>query len=173
MQFPGPGRIPFPRTTGPSFPTWAEGVTAPFSGVVVYGVPQPQGSKTPMGLRGGRHVLVESNAVRLRPWRALVTAGAVEFIGADPNARGCPMDGPLSLLLTFTMPRPKSAPKRVTRPFRKPDLSKLIRAVEDALTDAGVWHDDAQIVTVTATKRYVGDAMALDRPGVEIGVYSL
>ncbi len=35
-----------------------------------------------------------------------------------------------------------------------PDLSKLLRAVEDAMTTAEVWRDDAQVVNVTMLKRY-------------------
>ena len=67
------------------------------------------------------------------------------------------LDGPLEVTMTFWLPRPKShyrtgrnahllrdsAPKY---PHGKPDVSKLCRATEDALTDAGIWADDAQVV---------------------------
>lgn len=35
-----------------------------------------------------------------------------------------------------------------------PDLDKLVRAVFDALTQAGVWADDSQCVDLVASKRY-------------------
>jgi hypothetical protein len=38
-----------------------------------------------------------------------------------------------------------------------------VRAVCDALTDAGVWRDDSQLVELEAQKVY-----AVDAPGVEI-----
>jgi crossover junction endodeoxyribonuclease RusA len=36
----------------------------------------------------------------------------------------------------------------------RPDLDKLVRAVLDALSEAGVWRDDAQVVSVVARKAY-------------------
>ena len=44
-----------------------------------------------------------------------------------------------------------SAPRH---PGRKPDLDKLVRAVFDSLTSI-VWIDDAQVVRLTAMKRYI------------------
>jgi crossover junction endodeoxyribonuclease RusA len=45
-------------------------------------------------------------------------------------------------------------------------LSKIIRATEDALTDAGVWKDDALVVKLEAWKTYENEAYgALDRAG--------
>ena len=38
-------------------------------------------------------------------------------------------------------------------PSKPPDLDKLVRAIGDALTDAGVWTDDALVVGWHATKR--------------------
>jgi len=43
----------------------------------------------------------------------------------------------------------ENAPRR---PAKMPDLSKLVRATEDALTDAGLWRDDAQVVEISAMK---------------------
>lgn len=118
---------------------------------VSLGTPAPQGSKTPWG--------TESNP-RTRPWRDTVAHDAREAKNGEP------LEGPLSLHVVFWFPRPKShfgtgrnagvlkesAPKFV---IAKPDLDKLVRAVGDALTTAGVWRDDSQAVMVTASKRYV------------------
>ena len=44
------------------------------------------------------------------------------------------------------------------RPASAPDLSKLLRSTEDALTQAGAWKDDARVVEYKAlTKHFVGD----------------
>jgi Holliday junction resolvase RusA-like endonuclease len=48
-----------------------------------------------------------------------------------------------------------------------PDLDKLCRAVADAITDAGLWADDAQVVSLVAAKRYSSP------PGVHITITEL
>lgn len=55
-------------------------------------------------------------------------------------------------------------------PAGTPDLSKLCRATEDALTDAGVvWADDAQVVEYTRlAKVYAGQPGELAVPGAVI-----
>ncbi len=72
--------------------------------------------------------------------------------------------------VTFVLPRPKSAPKRRIWPEVKPDLDKLVRALCDALTQCGAWGDDAQLIHLTATKRYVGTSDILDVPGVVVDI---
>lgn len=131
----------------------------------VPGVPIPQGSKR-LGKHGSRFVVLDDNDAKLRPWRR-----AVALIARTHARRveGCPWDDPVLLLLTFYMPRPKTAGKRLL-PHVKPDLSKLIRAVEDSLTEGGVWTDDSRVVAVTATKRY---ACELKPVGAQIEVRKL
>lgn len=138
--------------------------------IVVYGSPAPQGSKKFVGMVGGRGMLVESSK-RVKPWRADVKEAAL----AARNG-AAPMDGPLVLRMVFTLPKPSSAPKRRrTYPMRKPDLSKLLRSTEDALTDAGVIADDARIVEVERlAKVFPGeDPEALEAPGVRIELRSM
>lgn len=135
----------------------------------VYGKPEPQGSKR-LGRHGTRFVVLDDNDRTLKPWRRLVATHA--RVAARTHT-AAPFDGPVCLIVTFTMPRPPSAPRRRVWPTVKPDLSKLVRAVEDSLTEGGVWVDDARVVLTTACKRYVGDPLALDRPGVTIGVHPL
>jgi crossover junction endodeoxyribonuclease RusA len=130
--------------------------------VTVLGAPVPQGSKSFKGIHGGRPVLAESSR-GLPAWRQTVSFWASQH-------RQPPLEGPVRVEMVFTLSRPKSAPKRRRLPDRMPDLSKLARAVEDSLTDAGVWHDDAQVVEEHLWKRYVGDPLALDRPGVVVRV---
>lgn len=126
----------------------------------VYGVAQPAGSKRAFQNRHTHRIVVVDDAKKSRPWKTDVAqAAGVAMVG-----RGELLDGPLLLELTFWMPRPKghfgtgrnagsvkgSAPRF---PIVKPDVTKLVRAVEDALT-AVVWRDDAQVVTQTAQKAY-------------------
>jgi Holliday junction resolvase RusA-like endonuclease len=137
----------------------------------VDGLPTPAGSKTgiPIKGKGGkvRVAIVDggSTAARetRRSWRADVVA-AVERARERGELAHTKLDGPLYLEVTAWLPRPKSKPARVRYPDVTPDLSKLIRAIEDALTAAGVWVDDARIVTAVTAKRY-----ATDRPGVHAG----
>lgn len=131
--------------------------------------------------------MVESNDKALRTWRAKVKRYAqgawVEHVGPDECNRGIacghwaprpPVVGEVIASMVFTFERPKShytgtgklrrgAPSAKTS---KPDRGKLERAIEDALTDAGVWSDDAQATTMLRSeKRYGREA------GAQIAVY--
>lgn len=55
--------------------------------------------------------------------------------------------------VTFILRRPKSTPKTKTpKAVKKPDLSKLIRGIEDAMTGI-VWDDDSQVIETHCRKR--------------------
>jgi Holliday junction resolvase RusA-like endonuclease len=140
--------------------------------IIVFGQPAPQGSKRFVGhaKSTGRAIMIESSA-RVKPWRQDVKAAAILVRNGAP-----PLDGPLIGRMVFTLPKPKSAPKRRrTYADRKPDLSKLIRSTEDALTDAGVLADDARIVEYSRiAKVFPGeDSEALEAPGVIIEIMPL
>ena len=64
-----------------------------------------------------------------------------------------PLRGPLSVQLTFLMPRPKSRKVDVWHTTR-PDADNLAKAVLDALTDASIWGDDAQVAKMVVAKLY-------------------
>ena len=151
--------------------------------IVAFGQPAPQGSKRHVG----NGIMVESSKA-VKPWRQDVKLAAERFIESQ-RVRGLawsPLDGPLVARMVFTAARPKShyrtgrnahllrdaAP---ARPATVPDLSKLIRSTEDALTAAGLWRDDARVVDYErAAKVYAGeDPEALDAPGVLITVRTL
>lgn len=136
---------------------------------VAYGRPAPQGSKRAIPNRHtGRISQVESSRA-LKPWREDVRQAA---LGALPST-WFPLDGPLAVVMVFTMPKPVAAPKRRRSwPDRTPDLSKLCRGVEDAITSAGVWRDDARVVEYDRlAKVFPGeDVDALDRPGVRVRI---
>lgn len=138
---------------------------------IVHGMPAPQGSKKFVGLnKSGRGVLVESSK-KVKPWRQDVLAAAIE--AREKLGALCPLDGPLLVSMVFTVPKPASAPKkRRTWPDKKPDVSKLARSTEDAISDSGLWVDDARVVGYTRlAKVFPGeDADALNSPGVRISI---
>jgi Holliday junction resolvase RusA-like endonuclease len=122
----------------------------------VPGTPQPQGSKNAYR-RGSACVIVETNK-NLPKWRKLVT----ERLEAA-NSSCEPLEGAVSLTVTFLMPQAKSNKKGL--PYQKPDLDKLIRAIGDSATDAGCLSDDSQICQITANKVW---ALSENNAGVVI-----
>lgn len=145
--------------------------------ITVYGQPAPMGSKRFVGhAKGGRGIMIESSA-KVKPWREAVRQEACHAMTmASTSVALLPIAGPIRVRMVFTLPRPKSA-KRGATPSKKPDLSKLVRSTEDALTDAGVWEDDARVVELHASKVYpkpdasdLMQPMTLDRPGAFITI---
>lgn len=147
--------------------------------ITVYGEPGPQGSKKHLG----NGVMVESSA-KVKPWRQDVKYAAIGATAGIPGWR--PLDGSLAASMVFTFARRKghyrtgrnahllrdSAP---LRPAVYPDLSKIVRSTEDALTGV-VWADDQRVVEyVRLGKWYAGtDAPdVLDVPGCVIRVWPL
>jgi Holliday junction resolvase RusA-like endonuclease len=97
---------------------------------------------------------------REKPWRNLVSDNARIAMTREKFTQ-FDKDVPVSVRITFLMPRPKTV-KRHT-PTVPPDIDKLCRAVLDALTDVGVWVDDSQVVDLGATKIYAS--------GIHIGAH--
>lgn len=127
----------------------------------VVGTPAPQGSKRGFVVNG-RAVLVESSK-KVKPWRQDVKAACIAAMADSPFPY--PMAGPVELTIVFYMPRPgyhfrsgarahELKPTAPTFADKRPDLSKLVRSTEDALTEAGVYRDDAQVVVLAVSKEY-------------------
>jgi len=107
-------------------------------------------------------------------WRHQVQQAVAEKID------GPTMTGPIELKLGFDLPRPSghfgsggnSGRIRPSAPawpvVRSNDLDKLVRCVADAITDAGLWKDDSQVVILHAAKRFT-----VNTPGVVITVTEL
>lgn len=145
----------------------------------VAGLPMTAGSKRAVPTPAGTRVIESgSRAVRdaKAAWRADIIEAARRADGWDPER------GPVVLSCHFFLRRPQSHYRtgrfagelRASAPIRPtttPDLSKLARAVEDALTVAGVvWRDDSQVVSCQHSKFYA-DA---GRPvGVKVQVSAL
>jgi crossover junction endodeoxyribonuclease RusA len=139
----------------------------------VRGLPRPQGSLQLHPLGNGKVAARYPAGVYV--WRAQVQQTVASF-GSPP------FTGPVELRLGFELPRPANHlstakvghPKHGTVvasapawPAVYPDLDKLTRAVMDACTDAGLWHDDKQVCLLEAGKRYA------PLPGVTITVIDL
>lgn len=100
---------------------------------------------------GKQHGVLVEMSKGVKPWRQAVHAAGVAVQTPDWT----PMDGALELTIMFFMLRPLSHPKtRHTYPITAPDLSKLVRSTEDALTTARVWADDARVVDMHVIERY-------------------
>jgi crossover junction endodeoxyribonuclease RusA len=100
----------------------------------------------------------------LGAWRRLVSDVAQRY--APPEL----WEGPIRIVLTFGIQKPKSAPKRRrVWPDKRPDLDKLVRGVIDSLTHI-VFADDSQIVEIQATKDYGPPGVAIEvHRVIEIG----
>lgn len=142
--------------------------------IIVYGDPAPQGSKRAIRNQHTGRLHTVENSPKLVPWRQDVKFAAeavLAELGRPPALMGA-----VAVRMVFSFNRPKSV-SRAKRPFPSavPDLSKLCRSTEDAITASGVWGDDALVVEYTRlAKVYCGeDPDALDRPGVFIVILPL
>jgi hypothetical protein len=137
----------------------------------VLGKPQPAGSKKAFaikrgGVPTGQVAVTDANA-KSKPWQAMVKLAARDALntGDHPMTWGTDQPvldvGALTFSMTFYMKRPKNhlnaagmvKPNAPALPTVRPDVTKLVRGVEDALTGT-VWKDDAQVTDQSARKRY-------------------
>ena len=114
---------------------------------------------------------------QVNQWRHHVQYEAAEV--ANLSGMDFPILGPVKLELGFDLPRPQAhygtgrnshtlKASSPTWPTVMPDLDKLVRAICDSLTDAGLWKDDSHVVYLIAAKRYADGP-----PGVLIQVEAL
>jgi len=127
----------------------------------VEGTPATAGSKRafPFQRRNGTlGVNVTHDNKRSQPWMAAVASAC------RAKYSGELLDCPLVISVTFDFAHLKghfgsgrnAGILKASAPYSKstkPDLSKLVRCVEDALTGV-LWRDDAQVVVIHAGKRY-------------------
>lgn len=131
--------------------------------LTVYGNAEPAGSKRAF-YRPGLGVRVVDANPKSREWKNLVATEAGKVASGF-------LDGPLRLDATFYRPRPAShygSGRNADRlkdsapayPTTRPDATKLLRGVEDALR--GVFYrDDAQIVDQHVRKEWGEPARAV------------
>ena len=120
------------------------------------GTPAPGGSKKAIPLRNGRAAIVDMGGQRNKDWRVVVAlAGCEAMLGKNLLAV------PLAVRFEFSVQRPKGhldkhgKPRKSAPvwPAKRPDVLKLSRSTEDALTGI-VWVDDSLIVDEMITKQY-------------------
>lgn len=114
----------------------------------VDGLPVAQGSKVQGTTKDGRSYMREDNAGELRRWRRDIRAVA------SLHRLDVIRQSPLFLGATFYVREPPRG--RVVGEWAPvvPDFDKLVRALCDALVQAKVMVDDAQIVDSRIRKRY-------------------
>lgn len=132
----------------------------------VYGNAEPGGSKR-AGMNKQGRIFVRDDNPKTQPWKLRIGQVAGELMAGREMFKG-----PLYLVATFYAPRPKSHYNKsgVSRsapryPTVRPDTTKLLRPLEDALQGI-VYADDSQIVEQLVRKRYGEPA----RVEVKIGV---
>jgi Holliday junction resolvase RusA-like endonuclease len=128
--------------------------------VVVYGSSKPAGSKRAFRWKakdGRSGVSVTDANPKARGWKEQIA----QVVGEEMAGREL-LDGPLSLRLRFVVARPKghfganglnAKGRRTPYPAVRPDVLKLARGVEDAMSGVA-YRDDALIVTEVLEKRY-------------------
>jgi Holliday junction resolvase RusA-like endonuclease len=115
---------------------------------IVPGTPRPKGSLTHVA----PGVMLEGKTADARDRMAAYRWSVATVARTAMARKKLPlMTGALHLTVVFELPRPKTV--RDARPWRKPDLDKLTRAVCDSLTHI-CYHDDAQIVRQSVLKVY-------------------
>lgn len=128
----------------------------------VYGKPLAQGR--PRATKVGKFVRLY-DPQQSRSWKAQIAEQAQDRLKNQPI-----LTGALILTLLFYMPKPKSLPKKKFRYHTKrPDLSNLEKAVEDALKSV-VYQDDSQIFSKLSSKVY---ATETEKPGVMITIQQI
>jgi Holliday junction resolvase RusA-like endonuclease len=137
-----------------------EPTSAPALRFTALGKPQPGGSKRAFRHAATGRVMVADANQKAKPWQSVVAAAGHDAM----------LDGPLAVRIVFYSPRPAGhygtgrnrstlRPAAPVYPTTRPDVLKLARAFEDALTGV-CWRDDSCIVDERLEKRYGEPARA-------------
>jgi Holliday junction resolvase RusA-like endonuclease len=145
-------RIDSPREYERGSPPWWEG---PVVKVRVMGKCVEQGSTKSFYIKKLNRVVTTHSNKNTEKWRedirheAKIIQEQTDFYTSDQNT--C-----YRIRLLFLIEKPKSAPKRLRRAMKRPDLDKYIRAVLDALKDVLIT-DDARVIEIIAGKEFADD----------------
>lgn len=142
----------------------------------VPGEAAPGGSKKAFFHAKTKKIMVVDSCKRNKSWREHVAAVAYDY---KPPV---PLTGPIIILCDFIMPRPKShygtgknhniikrsilACLNTKYHCKKPDTTKLFRALEDALTGI-MWRDDEQVILQIVSKQYGNN------PGAQVTIQTV
>ena len=131
----------------------------------VFVIGKPIAQPRPRATIRGKHAGVY-NPKTADAWKALVKEKFYKYKGYAP-------EGPLTLAVTYYIPRPKALcrkkdPTGIIPHTKKPDIDNLTKAVMDAISDIGVWGDDRQVSSLQVEKFYA----AIDGPeGAHIKIW--
>lgn len=129
----------------------------------VPGIPQTKGSTKSFFIRTLNRVVTTNDNVKNKQW-----AKAVSSVAHRHKPKSL-IVGPVKLVLKFALPIPKYLRRNaLIAHLKKPDLSKLTRSVEDALTGI-IYRDDSQIISGVQEKVYSHN----NNPGVYIEIWIL
>ena len=123
---------------------------------IVYGDPVPQ-PRARITTRGRFAHAYTPKKHPIHAYRALVAKEWKTPWVALPRD---PFSGPVTVSLVFYLERPAShlkkdgSPKASAPLYPRPDVDNLAKAVLDALTDAGAWADDSQVVSLGVRKKW-------------------
>lgn len=154
----------------------------PFISIEIEGKPVTQGSKKAWyDQKTARVMMTEDRDVELTSWRREVSNAAKQ--GLYRGGINQPTTEPVAVSISFFFLRPinhygsgKNSQTLKPGAPRYPhgrigDIDKLTRAILDSLTDARVWVDDAQVVSLKASKRWANRWSGW--PGAVIDVYAI
>ena len=129
----------------------------------INGTPIPQGSKTARVING-RPIMYEANR-KHAAWRKDVVEGVRHYFKAigGRDVVSIPRTSSAKVWLTFYFDKPKSNTSEDM--VKKPDIDKLSRAILDGLVEAGLLHDDSQVIKLVAEKKWA------DKPMITAGCY--
>jgi len=94
-------------------------------------------------------------------YEALVKMCALEASRPD-----LPMESAVGVVLTIHVERPRSAPKRVRYPVKRPDADNVVKSILDGMNGI-LYRDDSQVVTGRWEKIFAVDEK---REGVHVQV---
>ena len=118
------------------------------------GVPGAKGSKSFKGMgrraNGTQFARLIESSKKVKPWEEAVCAALF------PRQPVEMFRGAVHVELEFLFTRPPSHGKQRPPAWNKltGDADKLARSTLDALTRAGAWGDDSQVIRLTSSKRY-------------------
>ncbi len=124
----------------------------------------------------GRVNVIDKNHKAVMAWRESVF-GAARPDGVPLLSPG--LSEPLIMRLMFSLKRPPSVSlKSRPYPIVRPDVDNLSKGTIDAITKAGIWRDDALLISVMLSKAYCGyfhadGTPALEIPGCVVQIYRI
>lgn len=124
--------------------------------LIVYGDPVPQ-PRARITTRGGFAHAYTPKKHPIHAYRASIAGDWQMQWTKDLNR---PFTGPVTVEIVYHFARPAShlrkdgTPKASAPAYPRPDVDNLAKAVLDALTDAGAWADDSQVVSLGVRKKW-------------------